>query len=582
MQNYSIQIEQSILATLIDNYDKFEKYHTQLKPETFFYEANQSIFRAMQTLYKDDKPIDADFIRQELDKQGTSIDDFLIAVITSTPTAVIEKYIKQLQEAHKEREALSVTTQLREGKLSVEQLQTKLSKIQNLYDRVENNELSNKTINLDELSPFLKDVITDLHNINEHPINMILSTVLTSMGGLIGARAKVTNGMFEVYPVIWSIIVAPSSLATKSTLTRYTKKCIFGELQDNLFEEYRGRLEKYKEERKAYNNLSKEDKRNEIEPEKPEPQLLIFQNDGTPEAKLKSLEDNPNGGVVYYDEMKAELEKTNNDKSYKALKTSTFDGDRFHKRLVNGGSIILEHPILCENGLITEQWLLDVIHKDDIVSGFMARFLFSYNKKEDFKPLQIKPLSIKVEKYAKVGEFIIEMLELECKEPNLFNLTLEARNYYTNWFNDLSDTIFYTETDEEITSSYRLTTYVLKFALISYIFDMAYQENNIIKSDSIAIPLKYIKEAIYLFEIFRDENDKVLALFQKNNKLHKTLDDISMKLQNKIRATKDKRISRTNALQSIRGLNAKKLDEFIEKNLFRIEQIDRVNYIFEC
>jgi len=582
VQNYSIQIEQSILATLIDNYDKFEKYHTQLKPETFFYEANQSIFRAMQTLYKDDKPIDADFIRQELDKQGTSIDDFLIAVITSTPTAVIEKYIKQLQEAHKEREALSVTTQLREGKLSVEQLQTKLSKIQNLYDRVENNELSNKTINLDELSPFLKDVITDLHNINEHPINMILSTVLTSMGGLIGARAKVTNGMFEVYPVIWSIIVAPSSLATKSTLTRYTKKCIFGELQDNLFEEYRGRLEKYKEERKAYNNLSKEDKRNEIEPEKPEPQLLIFQNDGTPEAKLKSLEDNPNGGVVYYDEMKAELEKTNNDKSYKALKTSTFDGDRFHKRLVNGGSIILEHPILCENGLITEQWLLDVIHKDDIVSGFMARFLFSYNKKEDFKPLQIKPLSIKVEKYAKVGEFIIEMLELECKEPNLFNLTLEARNYYTNWFNDLSDTIFYTETDEEITSSYRLTTYVLKFALISYIFDMAYQENNIIKSDSIAIPLKYIKEAIYLFEIFRDENDKVLALFQKNNKLHKTLDDISMKLQNKIRATKDKRISRTNALQSIRGLNAKKLDEFIEKNLFRIEQIDRVNYIFEC
>ncbi|MCD4759083.1 MAG: DUF3987 domain-containing protein [Arcobacteraceae bacterium] len=582
MQNYSIQIEQSVLATLIDNYDKFEKYHTQLKPETFFYEANQSIYSAMQILYKDDKPIDADFIRQELDKQGTSIDDFLIAVITSTPTAVIEKYIKQLQEAHKEREALSVTTQLREGKISVEQLQTKLSKIQNLYDRVENNELSNKTINLDKLSPFLKDVITDLHSINEHPINMILSTVLTSMGGLIGARAKVTNGMFEVYPVIWSIIVAPSSLATKSTLTRYTKKCIFGELQDNLFVEYRGKLEKYQEEKKAYNNLSKEDKRNEIEPEKPEPQLLIFQNDGTPEAKLKSLEDNPNGGVVYYDEMKAELEKTNNDKSYKALKTSTFDGDRFHKRLVNGGSIILEHPILCENGLITEQWLLDVIHKDDIVSGFMARFLFSYNKKEDFKPLQIKPLSIKVEKYAKVGEFIIEMLELECKEPNLFNLTLEARNYYTNWFNDLSDTIFYTETDEEITSSYRLTTYVLKFALISYIFDMAYQENNIIKSGSIAIPLKYIKEAIYLFEIFRDENDKVLALFQKNNKLHKTLDDISMKLQNKIRATKDKRISKTNATNSIRGLNAKKLDEFIEKNLFRIEQIDRVNYIFEC
>jgi hypothetical protein len=402
------------------------------------------------------------------------------------------------------------------------------------------------------------------------------------MSGLIGARAKISNGMFDVFPVVWSIIVAPSSLATKSTLTRYTKKCIFGELQSNLFEEYKGKLDKYKEEKKSYNNLSKEERKSEIEPEKPEPKLLIFQNDGTPEAKLKSLEDNPNGGVIYYDEMRAELERTNNDKGYKAFKTSTFDGEMIHKRLVNAGSIIIDYPIICENGLITEQWLLDVIHKDDIASGFMARYLFSYNQKEDFKPLQLKSFQLNTQQYAKVGEFIIDMLGLECTEPTQFVLTLEAKQYYTNWFNDLSMTIYHTETNEEITASYRLTTYVLKFALISYIFDMAYQEKNIIKDDTIAVPLKYIKEAIYIMEIFRDENDKVLALFQKNNKLHKKLDDISKKLQNKIRATKDKRIARSKAQQSIRGLTAKKLDELIEKDLFRTEQIDKVNYIMEC
>jgi hypothetical protein len=410
---------------------------------------------------------------------------------------------------------------------------------------------------------------------------MILSTVLSSMGGLIGARAKIYNGMYEVYPVIWSIIIAPSSLATKSTLTRYTKKCIFGNLQDNLFDEYRGKLEKYKEEIKAYRNLSKDDKRNEIEPEKPEPRLLIFQNDGTPEAKLKSLEDNQNGGIIYYDEMRAELERTNNDKSYKALKTSTFDGERFHKRLVNGGSIILEHPVICENGLITEQWLMDVIHKDDIASGFMARYLYSYNQREDFRPLKIKRIDINTLQYADVGEFIIDMLDIDSSEPKTFVLEKEAYDYYKTWFNELSETIYHTESNEEATISIRLTTYVLKFALISYIFNMAYQKQNIIKDDKVAVSLEYIKEAIYIAEIFRNESDKVLELFQKSNKLHKKIDGISLKLQNKIRVTKDKRIRRSVAL-NIRGVKAEKLNKFIESGLFKEETVDGKRYILEC
>ncbi len=83
-------------------------------------------------------------------------------------------------------------------------------------------------------------------------------------------------------------------------------------------------------------------------------------------------------------------------------------------------------------------------------------------------------------------------------------------------------------------------------------------------------------------EIFRDENDKVLELFQKNNKLHKKLDSLSLKIQNKIRSTKEQKISRTMLLQGIRGLTAKKLEDLIERNLFRVEQIDRTKYIVEC
>ena len=581
MVDYNIRIEQQVLATIYLQYEKFEKYYSMLRASTFAYEIHQHIFKAIETLYKSELPLDDDFLKQELEKNNQWNESVVLDIITSKELANVDKYIIELQKKHKERATKALGIELQKGEITLDQLQAKLSKVQSMYTLDDKKELVNSSIDLDRLSPFLKTVITDLETINHHPISMILSTVLTSMAGLIGARAKISNGMFEVYPVVWSIIVAPSSLATKSTLTRYTKKCIFGELQDNLFEDYKGKLELYKDEKKSFNNLSKEDKRNEIEPEKPEPKLLIFQNDGTPEAKLKSLEDNPYGGVIYYDEMKAELEKTNNVNGYKALKTSTFDGDRFHKRLVNGGSVILDHPVLCENGLITEQWLLEVAQKNDIASGFMARYLFSYNQKEDFKPLQIKPITLQPLKYAKAGEFIINMLKLECEEPTIFTLTVEAKEYYTNWFNDLSITIYHTETNEEMTASLRLTTYVLKFALISYIFDMAYQEIDIIKSGSVAVPLKYMQEAIYIMEIFRDENDKVLELFQKNNKLHKKLDSLSLKIQNKIRSTKDKKITRGKLLQGIRGLTATKLDDLIERSLFRVEQIDRTNYIVE-
>lgn len=402
------------------------------------------------------------------------------------------------------------------------------------------------------------------------------------MAGLIGARAKITNGInITVFPVIWSIIVAPSSLAAKSTLYQNTKKCVFGDIQLKLYDEYEGKLEQYKIDQKNYRELSKDDKRNEMEPDKPEPKLLVFQSDGTPEAKIKSLQDNQNGGIVYYDEMRSELEKTNNDKSYKALKTSAFEGELLHKRLVNGGSIILKNPVLCEVGLITEQWLLEVIHKNDIASGFMARYLFSYNQRADFKPLQIKDYYLNTHKYSEVGEFIVDMFGIDSKEPVLFKLTKEAQEYYKDWFNKYSISAYETETDEEITATYRLTTYVLKFALISYIFNNANNKLDIVNSKLLEIPLEYIKEAIYIRSIFLEENHKILQLFQKNKMLNYKLDSIAEKLQKKIRATKDKKIDRSTATKNIRGLNKEKLDEFIDQGLFKIEKIERTTFIYE-
>ena len=188
---------------------------------------------------------------------------------------------------------------------------------------------------------------------------------------------------------------------------------------------------------------------------------------------------------------------------------------------------------------------------------------------------------INFEKYADVGEFVLNMLEIDRKEPLLFKLTEEAKIYYIKWFNNLSKTAFETETEEEITASYRLTTYALKFTLILFIFNSAFKKIDIVGSNLFSIGIEYLKAGIYIMELFREENSKILELLNKNKKLNAEIDTVVSKLQKKIRATKEKQITRTEALNGIRGLNAKKLDSLIEQNFFKVLERDRTIFISE-
>jgi hypothetical protein len=591
---FTLGIERAVLSSILFNPELIEIVKKEILPQTFYLHTHQDIYQAMLNLEKNDMPIDEDFVQKEILSdnfksynlhnnlfQKGEIETALVEVLSANASANIKAYFKQMQEAHTKREIHNLTLHLQANKLNIAEFKRKLTQIENLYTDEIKLTAQEVLIDYKKLTPFLSKIVQDLVKINSYPPSMVLSTVLTAMAGVIGARAKISNGVnITVFPVIWSMIVAPSSVSAKSTLFRYTKKCIFDDMQSELFDKYEVDLESYKDDLKKFNALAKEDKMREIEPERPRPKLLIFASDGTPEAKIVSLSNNQNGGVVFFDEMKSELEKSNNDPRYKALKTSIFDGELYHKELVkDGGTFILRNPVLSEVGLITEQWLLESVQKNDIASGFMARYLFSYNTRADFKPLQINKFFLNNAEYSDVGKFIIEMLDIDRKEPLEYVFELQAREYYIKWFNDFSKTAFATETDEEITASYRLSTYVLKFTLILYIFDTAYNKIDTVKNDKFAIPLKYVKAAIYLMELFQEENHKILNLFEKHKKLNFKIDDTLIKLQKKIQASEHKRITRSQATNGIRGLTASRLNELINQGLFVQEIIDKTKYI---
>lgn len=495
-----------------------------------------------------------------------------------TPIALTDSILHEVKELYRKQEIQNLTEQLKAENLTHEEFKTKLDSLfLSTQDSIKVSLQKKEVINTTKLSPFICALFKNLKEVNNYPCAMILSTILSVLGGILGARVKINNTFgIEVYPVIWSIIIAPSSLSAKSTLFRYTKKLILGDLQNELYAKFESDLAKYKKELKEFQN-SKD--KNAKEPEIPRIKRIVFATDSTPEAKILSLFQNQNGGIIFYDEFKAELEKSNDNPSYKALKTSMFDGEIYDKELVNRGSIILKHPCTSEVGLITKQWLLEAIQKNDIASGFLARYLISFNERADFAPLEAKELNLwHLTEFADNTKKLLQNLGFDRESPLVFKLDSESKAFYKEWFNEYSKSAYHTESDEELTTSYRLSTYTLKIALISQIFNETARGKNITESKA-EIKLEYLQEAIYITSLFRNESDKLLKILQENDKIHFNIDTTEEKLLKKINATPKKEITRSEAL-NIRGINAQILNEILAKGLVKHRKKDSVTLIY--
>lgn len=507
----------------------------------------------------------------------TRLNEAFLEVLATTPVVINDSIVKEMRETYKAKEAESLSNLLKLEKISLDEFKQKLDELF-LKTRDSINAIPRKEkLDDSKLSPFLNALLKNLKTINNYPDTMILSAILSTLSGVIGARAKVNNTFgIEVYPVIWSIIIAPSSLSAKSTLFKYTKRLILGDLQNELYNKFECDSAQYKADLKAFRDSKDETAK---EPEAPKIKRIVFATDSTPEAKILSLSQNQNGGIIFYDEFKAELEKSNDNPSYKALKTSMFDGEIYDKELVNRGSIILKHPCVSEIGLITKQWLLEAIQKNDIASGFLARYLISFNERADFKPLEAKELGFcDILEFSDTTKAILQNLGFNREAPLVFKLNKDSKSFYKEWFNEYSKNAYDTETDEELTTSYRLSTYALKIALISQIFNETYKGINICDSKP-EIKLEYLQEAIYIISLFRNESDKLLEILKENNKIHFNIDSAEEKLIKKIQASKNGEITRSQAL-NVRGINAKILDELLQNGILKHRKSDSTTIIY--
>jgi len=99
----NINVERSILSSILYDYTLLEDINTFLNPNDFYLYVHQKIYKVILELYKNDIPIEETFILKKLKKDSIS-EKALLEIIATTPIANVQVYALEIKEISRKRQ----------------------------------------------------------------------------------------------------------------------------------------------------------------------------------------------------------------------------------------------------------------------------------------------------------------------------------------------------------------------------------------------------------------------------------------------------------------------------------------------
>ncbi|MBE0515469.1 DnaB-like helicase N-terminal domain-containing protein [Sulfurimonas sp.] len=98
-QNYNINIEKSVLSSIIFEPSQFDELSSLLKKDDFYLPAHQDIYAAIHFLTAQDKPIDEEFIAKELRRAKKFDETAMLDILSANPVAPLNifSYVKEIR-----------------------------------------------------------------------------------------------------------------------------------------------------------------------------------------------------------------------------------------------------------------------------------------------------------------------------------------------------------------------------------------------------------------------------------------------------------------------------------------------------
>ncbi len=116
---YNLNIERAVLSTIIFDPAEYEEIASQLKPEDFYHPFHQKLFVAMEELFRDDMPIDEEFLRERLSSKKQFDEVAFLDILGANPLSNTKAYIKEIKAKSQKRALVGLATEIK--KLTVEE-----------------------------------------------------------------------------------------------------------------------------------------------------------------------------------------------------------------------------------------------------------------------------------------------------------------------------------------------------------------------------------------------------------------------------------------------------------------------------
>ncbi|MBD3794665.1 MAG: replicative DNA helicase [Epsilonproteobacteria bacterium] len=131
-QLYNLNIERAVLSAIIFNAKIFEEIETKLKAKDFYLPFHKYLFSAMVDLFKEEKPIDEEFLRTKLITQNHFDELAMIDILSANAISNTMAYVDEIKKYANKRAMITLATTIK--KVTIEE-NMESSEIMNLVEK---------------------------------------------------------------------------------------------------------------------------------------------------------------------------------------------------------------------------------------------------------------------------------------------------------------------------------------------------------------------------------------------------------------------------------------------------------------
>jgi len=110
---YNINVERSVLNSIVFEPSQFEDIEAKLKVDDFYLPAHQAIYTAMIELHRDARPIDEEFIKKHLNAKKRFDEMVMLDILSSNPISNTLAYVNEIKDKAVKRHLLTLTTEIK-------------------------------------------------------------------------------------------------------------------------------------------------------------------------------------------------------------------------------------------------------------------------------------------------------------------------------------------------------------------------------------------------------------------------------------------------------------------------------------